>query len=82
MKTGKVQAGMITDPVVAAKVNDVMVGIAGQLDESVAFVMKRSSQEEFSRYRKAVGNVMGELLLEILNPLYKQHPGLKPPQLD
>jgi hypothetical protein len=73
---------MISDPAVAAKVSEVMVGIAGQLNESVAFVMKHSSQDEFSTYQKAVGSVMGEMLLEILNPLYKQYPSLKPPQFE
>jgi hypothetical protein len=60
---------MISDAAVAAKVSEVMVGIAGRLNESVAFVMKHSPPEEFSAYRNAVGGVMGEMLLEILNPL-------------
>lgn len=72
---------MISDPILAAKVSDVMVGIAGQLNESVAFVMKSSPPVESSTYQRAVGRIMGEMLLEILNPLYKQHPALKPPEL-
>jgi hypothetical protein len=33
-------------------------------------------------YRRAVGKIMGEVLLEVLNPLYAKHPTLKPPGLN
>jgi hypothetical protein len=82
MKKAEERAGTISDPAGAAKVSEVIMGIAGQLNESIAFVMKHSPPEEFSTYRLAVATVMGEMLLEILNPLYKQHPALMPPQLD
>jgi hypothetical protein len=38
--------------------------------------------EEFKAYRRAVGGVMGEIVLEILNPLYKAHPSLKPTEME
>jgi hypothetical protein len=30
---------------------------------------------------KGVGKIMGEMLFEVMNPLYKKHPDLKPEEL-
>jgi hypothetical protein len=55
-----------------------MVEFSGRLDESVALVMAKCSPSEFHAYRGAVGRVLGEMLLEIMNPLCTRHPTLKP----
>ena len=64
---------MIADPKLAEQVSDLMLDISGQLDRSVALVNKASSSEEAAVYRRAVGRVLGEVLLEVLNPLYAKH---------
>ncbi len=69
---------MIADPKVAKQVSDLMLEFSGRLDGSVAFVIKASSSEEATVYRSAVGKILGEILLEVLNPLYARHPSLKP----
>jgi hypothetical protein len=33
---------------------------------------------EFERHRREVGQIMGRMLLDIMNPLYDQHPEIKP----
>jgi hypothetical protein len=38
--------------------------------------------EESRAYRFAVGNILGEVLVEVLNPLYAKHPTLRPPGLN
>ncbi|MFZ0463267.1 MAG: hypothetical protein WBE20_09990 [Candidatus Acidiferrales bacterium] len=40
------------------------------------------SPEEFAADRRAAGRIMGEMLLEVLNPLYAEHPSLKPAAMD
>jgi hypothetical protein len=59
-----------------------MLGIAVKLDESIALLAPHLSEEDYSNYRGAVGDLMGRMLIEFLNPRYKQYPSLKPEQLD
>jgi hypothetical protein len=73
---------VITNPDTAKHVSELMLDIGARLDESVALVMDQSPAEEFTLYRRAVGHIMAEILLEVLNPLYLEHPGLKPKEFD
>ncbi len=38
----------------------------------------RCDEDEFKVYREAVGLIMGEMLIKIMNPLYEKHPEIKP----
>jgi hypothetical protein len=70
---------MISEVTVAAQISKLMLDITQRLDESVATVQETCSPEEFTVYRTAVGRILGEVLLEVLNPLYSRHPTLRPP---
>jgi hypothetical protein len=72
---------MIADETLAKIVSDQILDIGRRLDELVSTVAEQSEGEEELQFRHAVGTVLGELLLSILNPLYRQHPALKPPEL-
>lgn len=72
---------MIKDPLVAQQVSDLMIEFQGRLNDSIIAVQENCSSEEFKAYRLAAGRVMGEMLLEVMNPLYARHPSLKPPEL-
>jgi hypothetical protein len=72
---------MIRDPALARQISDLMIDIGGRLDRSVQTVKEQCSPQEFEIYRRAVGGIMGEML-EVLNPLYEEHPSLKPPQME
>jgi len=53
-----------------------------ELDASVARVLQVEGEtEDYRRYRGCVGRLMGDMLLEVLNPLFAEYPDLKPPQL-
>jgi hypothetical protein len=69
---------VISDAATAKQVSELMLDISARLDQSVLAVQGAGSAEELAVYRRAVGGVMGEILLEILNPLYARHPQLKP----
>jgi len=69
---------MIDNEDVARSISDLMVDCSARLDASVALVMENCTADEFKTYRRAVGKVMGEILLEIMNPIYERHPELKP----
>jgi len=70
---------MISDATIAKSISDLMLEIGGRLNDSVAEIRAKCSYEEFAIYRKAVGVIMAEILLQILNPLYSRHPSLRPP---
>ena len=72
----------IVNRVTANAISDLMVEFAARLDKSVLEVQLASPAEEFSRYRAAVARIMGEMLLEIMNPIYDEHPDLRPKELD
>lgn len=67
--------------VVAEELNVILRNVTRELDDSVRVVMNNSSQEEFQRYRRIAGKLMGEILLEILQPIYSEYPDLTPRDL-
>ena len=73
---------MIADAESAGRVSELMLDISARPEQSLFPVRERRSAEEFESYRRAVGRIMGEILLEVLNPLYRKHPALKLPELD
>jgi hypothetical protein len=66
---------------IAQQIIALMLEYGAKLDKSVELVAHHGSEDEARRYRRAVGAIMGEMLLEIMNPIYSQYPDLKPPQL-
>lgn len=73
---------MIQNLDVAARVSQLMLDCSAELNSSISLVRDECGPEEFGKYRLAVGKVMGEILLEILNPLFEVHPELKPHDWD
>lgn len=72
---------MINNEEIAKQVSQLLLNCGSQLDESVAIVHDNCPPEELHVYRRAVGRIMGDILLEVLNPIYEKHPNLKPPGL-
>jgi hypothetical protein len=73
---------MIKNALIARQVSDLMIEFHGRLDQSIVLVQEKCSSGEFKSYRLAVARIMGEMLLEVINPLYVQHPSLKPPGME
>jgi len=63
---------------IAKQVNTLMLELSARLDASVKLVMETSDSEEFHRYRQAIGKIMGAVYLDVLSPLYAEHPSLTP----
>lgn len=70
--------GMVNDKDTAILISDLMLRFGKELDESVTVVQSRCDEDEFNVYREAVGFIMGEMLIKIMNPLYEKHPEIKP----
>ena len=73
---------MVSDPALAKELSDTMREFAGRLDALIARAQSTCPPEEFTDARRRIGQVMGEMLLAVLVPLYKAHPHLKPSELE
>jgi hypothetical protein len=69
---------MISNASVAKQINELMLDLFRRIDESVATVKEQCPPEEAVAYQKAVGRVAGPIVMDVLEPLYKQNPSLKP----
>jgi hypothetical protein len=69
---------MISDANTAKQINELMLDVFRRLDESVDVVRKTCSPEETAAYQKAVGRVVGPIVMDVLEPLYVKNPTLKP----
>jgi hypothetical protein len=66
---------------VAEKLSVLMLRIAAQLDQSVAYVRDNCDRKEFEAYRRVAGQVMGTIYVDIEERLWTQHPHLRPASL-
>lgn len=65
----------------AKKVLHLMFEIGAALDGSTALVKTEESEAVFKKYRATVGKLMGDTLIEVINPICGEFPELKPKQL-
>jgi hypothetical protein len=72
---------MIQNKETAKQISALMLELGAKLNESVALVRDTCEASEFNVYRSAVGQLMGTMLLDVMNPLYSTHPELKPEEL-
>ena len=65
----------------AEKLSVLMMRIVAQLDQSIAYVRDRCARQEFEAYRRAAGQVMGAIYVDIEEKLWTEHPQLRPESL-
>ena len=65
----------------AIKVNETLLDCYFKLHETIDVVREHCDEEERKAYSRAVGKVLGYLLLDVLEPIYVEHPDLRPEQL-
>lgn len=51
------------------------------LNQSLFKVRDECPEEEYKRYRLAVGHTMGDMFIEVLEPIFLEHPELEPEEL-
>ncbi|XXF79496.1 hypothetical protein P2318_07005 [Myxococcaceae bacterium GXIMD 01537] len=66
----------------AKMLSELMVAMGAQLNESLRLVQETESEEEFKRYREVVSRLMTIMLVDVMNPVYAEHPGLRPRELE
>jgi hypothetical protein len=66
---------------IAKEVVDLMLNHGAELDKLLISIKENCSEEEFIKYRGAIGHIMGRMLTDVMNPIFKEHPDLKPKEL-
>lgn len=66
----------------ALKMRELADELLAKAAELLDVVNKSCPQEERSGFQAALGTVIGEVDLEILEPVYKQYPEWRPPNLE
>jgi hypothetical protein len=65
----------------AKYVSELLLEINGRLNESLEKVESTCGPEDFAAYRRRVGVLVNSIFEEFLEPIYIDHPELKPPEL-
>lgn len=73
---------MVSDPNTAKYISELMLRCLQEMTESIDTVKRTSSPDEALKYTKAIGLVTFRAVYDLLEPLYAQHPELKPPKWD
>jgi hypothetical protein len=66
----------------AEKLSIALLQVFSRLDQSASFVRDKDDKASWDRYRHAVGQAMGVVSLDLLEPLWSRHPELRPEYLD
>jgi hypothetical protein len=65
----------------AIKLNKTLLDCYFKLHESIDVVRQHCGEDERKKYCRATGKVLGYLFLDVLEPIYREHPDLRPEQL-
>ncbi len=66
------------DRELARRISDLMLQQYGALHESVGWVREACTADELQQYKRAVGTVLTDMLIELMWPIYRLHPDLTP----
>ena len=55
--------------------------LSGKLDRHLGRIQAECSEDDFRKFRKGIGYVLGYLYTEVMDPIYREHPQLRPQQL-
>jgi hypothetical protein len=69
---------MISNEEIAREVRDLMLDLYSRVDQSMYDVRASCGPAEVDAYSKALGHITGAIMVDVLGPLFRQHPQLKP----
>ena len=73
---------MIKNSEIAQQISELMADVFQRLYESTELVKRTCTAEEFAAYNRAVGRVVGPIVMEVMEPLSDENPHLKPANWD
>jgi hypothetical protein len=66
----------------AKKIVDLMITHGAEQNAVLAEIQSICADHEFQRYKRMIGQSMGCMLLDVINPIVELYPDLKPSQLE
>ena len=69
---------MIKDKEIAQNISNLMLDISARLNDSLIEVQEKCGKDEFEKYRRGLSYILAYITTEVLNPLYRAHPDIKP----
>jgi hypothetical protein len=66
----------------AKKIIDLMVKHGAEQNAVLADIRSICTGDEFQDYKRMIGQTMGCMLLDVINPIVERYADLKPPQLE
>jgi hypothetical protein len=76
------RAKVIKDSIAAKQISELMMDTFIRLYDSCHQIKERCSPEEYQAYMKAMAKLTRYINFDVMEPLYKEHPELKPPNWD
>jgi hypothetical protein len=73
---------MIRNPDTAKQISDLMHDVYRRLDESTHLVENTCSADDFALYNRAIGIILGAVVMDVMESLYEDNPTLKPHNWD
>jgi hypothetical protein len=73
---------MIENPSVAKQITELMMDMFTRLSDFCETVREHCSQQEYAAYIKSTSGIAGAIVLDVMEPLYRKHPHLKPKNWD
>jgi hypothetical protein len=73
---------LFQNPEIAKTVLQLFLSINDQMDDSIRAVENKTTPEELKAFKRGVGHVMYEVFEQIVEPICKQHPSLRPPEME
>jgi hypothetical protein len=62
----------------ATRINDVLVQCYKDLHSSIDTARSSCSDAEHHAYCRRIGAILGYMLIDLLDPMYKEHPDIAP----
>jgi hypothetical protein len=72
---------MLSNKETAREVEKMMQQCSAILDDSIRRVMETCPEEEFKAYRGVIGAIMGDIYLNVKQPIHRQYPDLEPEEM-
>lgn len=66
----------------AKRIIDLMVKHGAEQNAVLAEIRSICADDEFQEYKRMIGQSMGCMLLDVINPIVQLYPDLKPSQLE
>jgi DNA-binding transcriptional LysR family regulator len=62
----------------AAVVSEKLLGMFQELEDLVRVINEQANNEQSRAFRQAIGSVCGSLVVDVLGPLYRAYPQIRP----